>query len=298
MSMAARCSSAEVNHSVRMKRFVRAPQVLRLRPGILGVAVLLLLGCPLALLPLAAQVKNSSAAANAAQARKILNRTVQALGGQAWLNLRAVRSTGRTAGFYHGVPTGAVQQTTETDAFATMTLPFRERIDLAKGKVIHIYVGDRGWEITYKGKKDLPATKLASYLRWRNHSLDVALREWFQEPGTMLIDGGRTMVGDRLVEMVTLFSKNNDSIALEIDLLTGLPRRLSFPWRDPGFHDINRDSVEYDNYRRVDGIAIPFTVTRLHNGETVYQRFLKDIRFDPPLTPNLFNPDRAAAHLK
>lgn len=245
------------------------------------------------------QSSNADATANQQKAHEILTMAIQALGGAAWLNLRAVRTTGRTAAFFHGDPTGVVSQTVETTAFPTSSLPMRERIDLAtKGRVVQIYAGRQGSEVTYRGKRDLPPAQLTSHLRWRDHSLRTALRVWFPDPKTMLLYDGQTLMGRKLVDKVTLLSRSDDAITLELDAQTHLPLRLSFSWRDPQFHDKNLDAVEYDNYRQVDGIATPFTVTQTHNGETVGQRYLQDIQFNPALSEDLFNPDRAAAHLK
>jgi hypothetical protein len=245
------------------------------------------------------QSSSADAIANQQKAHEILTVAIQALGGPAWLNLRAIRTTGRTAAFFHGDPTGIVAQTVETFAFPANSLPLRERIDLAsKGRVVQIYAGRRGWEITYRGKQALPPAQLASYLRWRDHSLRTALRVWFPDTKTMLLYDGQTLMGRKLVDKVTLLNRSDDAITLELDAQTHLPLRLSFSWRDPQFHDKNLDAVEYDNYRQIDGIATPFTVTRTHNGDTVRQRYLQNVQYNPALSESLFNPDRAAAHLK
>src|ERR1039458_5940979 len=44
---------------------------------------------------------------NARQARALLNQAIQALGGQAYLNIRDMQQLGRTYSFYHGRSTGA-----------------------------------------------------------------------------------------------------------------------------------------------------------------------------------------------
>ncbi|MGC1782166.1 MAG: hypothetical protein WA708_06585 [Acidobacteriaceae bacterium] len=245
------------------------------------------------------QSSNVEAAANQKKAHGILTAAIQALGGPAWLDLHAVRTTGRTAAFFHGDPTGIVAQTVETTAFPTNSLPMRERIDFAsKGRVVQIDAGRQGWEITYRGKRDLPPVQLASYLRWRDHSLGMALRGWLRDPKTMLLYEGHALMQRKLMDKVTVLSRSNDAITLEIDATTHLPSQLSFSWHDPQFHDKNLDAVQYDDYHTIDGIATPFTITRTHNGETVSQRYLQDVQYNPALPEGLFDPDRVAAHLK
>ena len=47
---------------------------------------------------------DDAAAKNAAQARAALNAMVQALGGQAWLNMQNMEREGHVAGFFQGNP--------------------------------------------------------------------------------------------------------------------------------------------------------------------------------------------------
>ena len=276
MSMAARCWWGSSSASARVV-FAASLVVLLLGPAV----------CT-------AHAAGTIDSANQKKAQQVLDATIQALGGQAWLNLRTMRSKGKTAAFFQGNPTGVVAVTTETTA-----LPDQQRIDFApKGRVVQIYTAHQGWEITYKGKKDLTPRQMETYRRWRDHSLGVALRRWYADPTTILIDDGQTLVERRLADKVTLIDRNNDAITLEVDTETHLPRRLSFTWRDPKFHDKNLDAVEYDNYQLVDGIATPFTTTRTHNGETVRQRYVLRMDYNIVLRKGLFNPDLAAEHLR
>ncbi len=112
------------------------------------------------------------------------------------------------------------------------------------------------------------------------------------------MDDGPSQVERRPAEKVTLINSANDAVTLEIDAENHLPLRLSFHWRDPRFHDKNLESLEYDNYHRIDGIATPFTVTQIHNGEIVHQMYVRKVRYNIALPEDFFDPDRAAHHLK
>jgi hypothetical protein len=230
---------------------------------------------------------------NQQKAHEVLTATMQALGGPVWLDLHTSRCRVRIAAFFQGNPTGEVSEAT-----ISSQLPDKERIDLDKGRVVQIFSGSSGWEITYKGKKDLPAKKLEEYLRWRKYSLRSVLSQWFRNPSTVLIDQGPSQIDTHRTEKITLINSSNDAVTLEIDMESHLPLRLSFTWRDLQFHDKNTDAVEYDNYHRVDGIATPFTVTQTHNGEIVHQEFVLLAEDNIGLQENLFDPDHAAAHLK
>jgi hypothetical protein len=239
------------------------------------------------------QATAAAGMASPRQAHAVLAATIEAMGGPAWVGLRTSREQVRIATFFQGNPTGEV-----ADAVISRELPGKERIELDKGKVVQIFSGSSGWEITYKGKKNLPTEKVEDHLRWQKHSLRRVLGRWSADPTTVVLDDGPEQVARHLAEKFTLMNVAHYAVALDVDAESHLPLRLSFEWRDPRFHDKNVDAVEFDNYHRIDGIATPFTVTRTHNGEIVEQTFLLRAEYNVALTENLFDPDYAAAHLK
>jgi hypothetical protein len=103
--------------------------------------------------PLGAQ--NEEGAANQKKARATLDAMVAALGGQRWLTLTSTMQQGRTSGFYQGKPTGMTAEFYEIQKF-----PDQTRVELGKKRdVFEIISGDQAWEVTYKGKRELPKTR-------------------------------------------------------------------------------------------------------------------------------------------
>lgn len=242
---------------------------------------------------LTAQTTDSVAMISPRQAHAMLEATVEALGGPAWVALRTSREHVRIATFFQGNPTGEV-----ADAVVSREHPNKERVEFDKGRVVEMYSGSSGWEITYKGKKDLPAKKVKDHLRWHRHSLRRVLGRWMNDPATVVLDEGTEQVDRHMVNKFTLMNAAHNAVTLDLDAESHLPLRLSFEWRDPLFHDTNVDAVEFDNYHRIGGIATPFTVTRTHNGETVQQTFLLRAEYNVDLPAKFFDPDYAASHLK
>ena len=234
-----------------------------------------------------------AAVATKHRAHAALAATIQALGGPAWVSVGTSREHVRIATFFQGNPTGEV-----SDAVIIRKHPNQERVDLDKGRVVELYSGSTGWEITYKGKKNLAAEKIQDHVRWRRHSLRRVLGRWMLDPATVLLDQGTEQVERHLAEKFTLMNAARNAVTLDVDADSHLPLRLSFEWRDPRFHDTNTDAVEFDNYHRIDGIATPFTVTRTHNGEIVQQTFLLRAEYNVALPKNSFDPDYASVHLK
>jgi hypothetical protein len=241
-----------------------------------------------------ARSQDADADANQKKARATLDAMVAALGGQRWLSLTNSMQQGRTSGFYQGKPTGATAEFYEIQKF-----PDQIRVELGKKRdVVEIVDGDDVWEITYKGKKPLPKDQVQDLIRRRDHSLQTAMRVWLNDPKTVLIYGGQSLVERHLADKTTLIDGNNDSITIQTDAETHLPLQRTWQWRDPLYKDKNTDSEEYDNYQLVDGLPTPYAITRFHNGDMANQRFLSHAGYNLPLPPDTFNPDQAAAKIK
>ena len=86
---------------------------------------------------------------NAQKARAVLNQTIQALGGSAYLNLQDISQEGRTYSFYHGRPNSL-----GILFWRFYKFPDKDRIELTKQRdVVYVYNGDKGTEITFKGPR-------------------------------------------------------------------------------------------------------------------------------------------------
>lgn len=145
----------------------------------------------LAQAPTTTQLANDEAAKNAAQARAALDAMVQAMGGQAWLDIKNKEIEGHVAAFYQGNPDVGTTQTYEYHQW-----PDHDRIDVTKHRdVVEFYIGREGWEVTYRGKKAMDSDQtgkeaLDDYLRRRDHSIETVVKEWLKDPNTILIYEG------------------------------------------------------------------------------------------------------------
>jgi hypothetical protein len=235
-------------------------------------------------------------AADAAQqkAKALLQQMVQALGGDAWLHAPGYELIGRTSGFYQGKPTGDI-----VNFWDYHQPPDKQRVELGKKRQVYeIYIGNLGWEITYKGKRALPKDEMDDYVRRRDHSIDAVARTWVKDPGALYIYGGQEQVERRLADKITILSSTNDNVTLDLDASTHLPVRRSFEWRDPVYKDKNQESEEYDDYHTFNGIATAFSITRSHNGDMTNQRFLYNAVYGGALPPDMFDVDAAVGKLK
>jgi hypothetical protein len=221
---------------------------------------------------------------NARKARAVLDQTIQALGGNAYLNISDMTQEGRNYSFYHGRPNslGIV-------FWRFYKFPDKERIELTKKRdVIYMYNGDKGYEITYKGVHAEDPKELADYLRRRHCALDAVLRKWLLEPGVALFYEGQTAAEGKSVDQVTVMNSRNEGVTLYLDTSDHLPVKKTYTWRDATDKQRNVEDEVYDNYRQIQGIMTPHTVTRFYNGDMSGQRFMTAVTYNPGLSDSQF----------
>jgi hypothetical protein len=222
---------------------------------------------------------------NMRKARGLLDQMVQALGGPAYLGIQDISQEGRTYSFYHGQPNSYGIQ-----FWRFYKYPDKDRIELTKKRdVAYVYNGDQGYEITYKGTRAEDPKDLADFLRRRQFALDWVIHHWLNEPGLALFYDGPSVAADKPAEQVTILNAKNQGVTIDIDISTHLPLKKSFSWRDPTDKERNVEDEIYDNYRPVQGVMTPFSITRFYNGDMSNQRFLTAVSYNQGLSDSKFD---------
>jgi hypothetical protein len=220
---------------------------------------------------------------SARKARVLIDQCIQALGGQAWLNVQDMEQQGRTYGFYHGQPNSL-----GTPFWRFWKYPDKDRIELTKQRdVVYVHNGEKGYEITYKGTAFEEADATADFVRRQRHSLEVVLRQWLSQPGTALFYDGPAVAEQRQASSVTIVNSENDSVTLFLDINTHLPIKKTFIWRDQDRYR-NEESEVYDNWRPEQGVMTAHSTLRVKNGDITNQRFLTTVKYNQGLSDSLF----------
>jgi hypothetical protein len=236
--------------------------------------------------PAAPQSNQDIATANAKQARDVLDKCIQALGGDVYLNIKDMEQVGRGYGFTHNEPGGV-----GTPYWRFYRYPDKERVELTKQRdIVVIHNGDKGYEVTFRGS--VPENKVdhATYERRRNYALDYVLRDWIHQPGIAFFYEGTSIVGARTAHQVTVMDAQNRAVTLLIDSGNFLPLKKSYTWRDPQYKDMDTEEELYDEYRTEQGIATPHVITRMYNKEMQSQRFITTVKYNVGLSDDLFTP--------
>lgn len=239
--------------------------------------------------------------------RKLVDEAIAALGGDKWLNRTNWLQVGQTTTFYKSAPNPYVsgfEEYIRAQPYGRRVVVVSEtprilpQLILGTPSVSHskdvslVYTPDDAFEVTFRGKKELPKDELEDYRRSQKYRLDVILRDWANRPGTIISYEGTEMVERRLADRVSILTPDNQTAILELQEGTHLPLSRTVIYRDPLYKDQDTDVEQYDNYQPFDGIETPMTITRLHNGDMVAQRFITKIQYNLQLSDDVFDPDR------
>jgi hypothetical protein len=224
---------------------------------------------------------------NGRKAKTLVEQGIQALGGDTYLTIRDREQQGRGYGFHNGRPSG-----TGNIFWSFTEFPDKERVELTKQRdVAELYVGNKGYELTYKGARPIEQKDLDGYLRRREFSLDTILRTWVNDPGVVFLYVGNAIAAQHSALEVTLINTKNEAVNVFFDVDTHLPVKKSFEWRDPVDRQKNLEEEIYENYRAVQGIMAPYNVTRYFNGDMAGERFFNSVKINQGLDQTMFDPN-------
>ena len=179
---------------------------------------------------------------------------IHALGGEAYLNIHDMQTEGPRLRLLSW-PADTAQG---MQFWRFWEWPDKDRWELTKQRdVIELNIGDKGYEITYKGTATQDPKQLEDYLRRREHSLEWIIRKWLPAPGTMILYSGPAMVEQNLADQITVLNAHNDSVTLSIDPRSHLPVKKTYSWRDPNDRLMDEESEVFSNYRLIQGIQTP-----------------------------------------
>ena len=254
-----------------------------------------------------APAANPADSENSRKAHILLDQAITALGGQAYLEAQNLAEDGRWYTIYHGQSRGAGAQYRQFRTFTDkdrlevigrgtvfIPLPLFDSVGVItvskKGKadLIVVHNGDKGYETTNKGTSEQDKDDLTAYLRRRRHSLDAAVRVWMKDPGMQFFYDGMQIVDGKPTDSVTLLNKQNDAVTIYLDQNSHLPLKTSFTWRDPEDKQKNIEEEIFDNYRLVQGIMTPLSITRTYNGEISHQRFIRTAHYNLSMDDSIF----------
>jgi hypothetical protein len=225
---------------------------------------------------------------NQQKARAIVDQMIQALGGQAYLSAQDYYAELRVGSFHNETLQGWNLD------YRFWKWPNIERDELTKQRdIVRLYLGDKAYEITYKGIQSLDPEKderIRQGLQRRYYSLENVLRTWLSEPGVLLLDEGPSLSEGQMAEKISIINSKNESVTLLVSPETHLPMEKRFSVRDPRYRDRDEETTIYGNWKVIQGINTPRIALTRRNGETIYQEIVLNITYNTHPAQALFDP--------
>jgi hypothetical protein len=223
-------------------------------------------------------------AQSAAKAKQIIQQAIDALGGQAYLNVRDQTCEGRVALFGHNNQLINYQKVYDYNLF-----PDKERTEYSeKRNIIDVYNGKQGWSLDRGGITDMSPDAVADYLKGLKRDINNLFRFQMKEPGLDYEYGGRDVVDLKEVDWVEVTNPEHLTIRIAVSRLTHLPVRADYISRDPDTHARTIETEMFSNYQKVEDIETAFQDTRTRNGNNVFQLFVSICHYNTGLKPEFF----------
>ncbi len=217
------------------------------------------------------------AADNQSRGREVIDKAIDALGGDRFRNLQSRTEAGRASSFYHDrLSSFSVAR------IYTKYLPpdGNEKIREVQRQVFGkkhddsvLYSDDGVWELTFRGARKLAADRLEQFQEGTRREIFYILRQRLNEPGIQFDSHGVEVVENQSVETVEIFDAENRSVTVWFNANTFLPVKTRYYHWDPTIKERREDVTHYTNYRDAGGIVWPHTTGRERDTEKIFELF-------------------------
>jgi len=221
---------------------------------------------------------------SAAKAKQLLQQTIEAMGGNAFLHVRDITCIGHYSQFGHS---------TELEGFEKfqdyVEPPNMSRTEnLPQRNIVEVYNNDKGWTLDRGGVAEAPTADLIRFQEGIKKDIGNILRNRIHEPDMNFRYTGIDIIDLHEVDWVELTDSEDRTLRIAIDRSSHLPIRLDVEQRNPTTRAVTKETNLYSNYHPIDGIQTPFQTERDRNGMKIYQVFFDSCQYNTGLPASLF----------
>ena len=230
-------------------------------------------------------------AENTAKAETIIKRGIDALGGDAYLNVKTV--TGR--GFFTTFNDGLSQLPARFVDY--IVYPDKERTEFSGGgaRVIQANVGETGWVYDGAAKtlNDMQKSQIDEFKRSMRTSVENLLHGWWRSQNATLSYVGRREAGlARRNETVRLTYPDGFWVEFEFAAKEGLPEKVIYKTsKGTANKDEVLESTEEDRLAKpitIKGVTAPWVVDHYINGVQTSRIGYESVDYNTPIADSLF----------
>ena len=230
--------------------------------------------------------------------KRLVNEALQALGGEAFLNMRNRVESGRVYSFYRSQITTlslAKIYTRYASAPAPGKLGLREResfLSESPGRPetnALLFREDGAWNITFRGAEPLDEQRYQAFQETTHRDIFYILRCRLSEPGWDSYWKSTDVFDNRPVEIVEITDAANQTVTVTFDQDTKLPMREVYRQRNEKFKDFDTEATLFANYHDAGhGVQWPTNIRRERNGEKIFEMYSDTVEVNRNLPDSLF----------
>lgn len=243
---------------------------------------------------LAAQSQSPSVQDDA-KAVEIINRAVEYLGGERYLNVTSLIGRGK----YSQMRDGTV---VSFQSFVdVIVLPDKERTEFKNrgSRTVQAYSGETGW--VFDGDQEVLRSQneaqLAEFKRGLRVSLDYLLRGYWKGSATLTYVGKRQATLGKRNDVIKLSYNDGLEVEFEFSADNGVPAKAVF--KRPGSGD--EETIEEDRYAQFvefSGVRVPLVIDRFTNGKQSSRINYENVELNKPFTDSMFSKPANAKQAK
>jgi hypothetical protein len=221
---------------------------------------------------------------SAAKAKGIIQQAVDALGGQAYLNVHDITCTGQLSQFGHSGDLNGFAKFIDYEQ-----PPLKDRQEnMPKRNLINVFNGDKGWVLDRGGVSEAATSDVARFQEDIKIDIDNILRHRVHEPNMIFRYAGPDVVDLKEADWIEIIDNENRTIRIAFARSTHLPIRKTVDIRDPSTQLKSQEVEYYSLYHPIDGVQTAFQITRERNGFKVYQVFFDKCQYNTSVPDSLF----------
>ncbi len=225
--------------------------------------------------------------------KRAIEQVINALGGQAFLNMRTRVEYGRAYTFYRDALTGlsiAKIYTEYLDSPEPGKLGIRERQVFGKKEDNSIlFLDGQGYDISYRGARPIPDLQLERYHQTTFHNVFYLLRQRLKEPGLIIEMTGQDVVENQPVDVIDITDSSNQVITVWAHSSTHLPVRQRWYRREEGTHYKYEEVTHFTKYRDAGGgIMWPLDLQRERDTEKLAEIYDTEVKINTELKAGTF----------
>jgi hypothetical protein len=217
------------------------------------------------------------------RARTLANQMIEALGGEAFVNVKDLHTTGRFFSFVKGELSGG-------DSFSDyVKFPDMERTEFGRDKKklsVQINKGDQGWIVEDKEVKPQPAKDTEDFIKGFKTSFEYVLRFVLNHPQTTIQSLGGEIIDFKRVDIVELRDPDKNRIRFYIDRDSHLPIKMQV--RRVNESELREE--QFGNWHKFQGVSTPLFISRYTDGVKTMEIRAETAEYNTGLADALFAP--------